>query len=46
LPGLLEATAILAQTAAESGVSAVVNMSQISARRDAAGNAARQHWLA
>jgi NAD(P)H dehydrogenase (quinone) len=30
LPGLLEATTILAQTAAESGVSAIVNMSQIS----------------
>jgi NAD(P)H dehydrogenase (quinone) len=45
-PGLLEATTILAQTAAESGVSAIVNMSQISARRDAASNAARQHWLA
>jgi uncharacterized protein YbjT (DUF2867 family) len=46
LPGLLEATPILAQAAAESGVSAIVNMSQISARRDAASNAARQHWLA
>jgi uncharacterized protein YbjT (DUF2867 family) len=46
LPGLLEATTILAQAAAESGVSAMVNMSQISARRDAASNAARQHWLA
>ena len=39
-PGLLEATAIFAQAAAESGVSAIVNMSQISARRDAASNAA------
>lgn len=45
-PGLLEATAIFAQAAVESGVSAIVNMSQISARRDAASNAARQHWLA
>ena len=45
-PGLLEATTIFAQAAAESGVSAVVNMSQISARRDAASKAARQHWLA
>lgn len=40
-PGLLEATAIFAQAAVESGVSAIVNMSQISARRDAASNAAR-----
>jgi uncharacterized protein YbjT (DUF2867 family) len=46
LPGLLEASTIFAQAAAESGVSAMVNMSQISARRDAASNAARQHWLA
>ncbi len=45
-PGLLEAIAIFAQAAVESGVSAIVNMSQISARRDAASNAARQHWLA
>lgn len=45
-PGLLEATATLLQAAEENGVGAVVNMSQISARRDAASNAARQHWLA
>lgn len=43
--GLLEATAIFAQAAAEAGVRAVVNMSQISARREAKSNAARQHWL-
>ena len=35
-PGrLLEATAIFAQAASEAGVRAVVNMSQISARREA-----------
>jgi NAD(P)H dehydrogenase (quinone) len=45
-PELLEATAIFAQAAHESGIEAVVNMSQISARRDAASNAARLHWLA
>lgn len=46
-PGtLLPATAIFAQTASEAGVDAVVNMSQISARRDAKSNAAQQHWLA
>lgn len=45
-PGLIEATATLLQAAEENGVGAIVNMSQISARRDAASNAARQHWIA
>jgi NAD(P)H dehydrogenase (quinone) len=45
-PGLLEATAAFAQAATETGVRAVVNMSQISARRDAGSNAAQQHWIA
>jgi len=45
-PGLLDATVIFAQAAAEAGVRSVVSMSQISARREAASNAARQHWLA
>lgn len=45
-PGLVEATAYFAEAARGAGVSAVVNMSQISARRDAASNAARQHWIA
>jgi len=44
-PGLLEATTTFAQAAEESGVSAIVNMSQISARRGAASDAARIHWL-
>lgn len=44
-PGLLEATANFAQAAEEAGVTAVVNMSQISARRGAASDAARIHWL-
>jgi len=44
-PGLLEATATFAQAAEEAGVTAVVNMSQISARRGAASDAARIHWL-
>ncbi|MBO0678900.1 NmrA family NAD(P)-binding protein [Mycolicibacterium sp. S2-37] len=43
--GLLDATAIFAQAASEAGVRAVVNMSQISARRDATSHAAQQHWL-
>jgi NAD(P)H dehydrogenase (quinone) len=45
-PGLLDATANVAQAAAENQVGAIVNMSQISARREAASNAARQHWVA
>jgi NAD(P)H dehydrogenase (quinone) len=35
-----------AQGAREVGVEAIVNMSQISARRDATSHAAREHWLA
>jgi NAD(P)H dehydrogenase (quinone) len=46
-PGtLLPATAIFAQAASEASVGAVVNMSQISARREAKSHAAQQHWLA
>lgn len=46
-PGsLVFATTIFAQAAGEAGVQAVVNMSQISARREAKSNAAQQHWLA
>lgn len=45
LPGLLDATAIFAQAASEAGVAAVVNMSQISARRNAKSHAAQNHWL-
>jgi uncharacterized protein YbjT (DUF2867 family) len=44
-PGLLETTVYFAQAATEAGVRSVVNMSQISARRDAGSNAARTHWL-
>jgi len=44
-PGLLDATTIFAQAATEAGVQAVVNMSQISARRDAKSHAAQNHWL-
>ena len=44
-PGLLEATTTFAETAEDAGVSAIVNMSQISARRGAASDAARIHWL-
>lgn len=44
--GLMDATANVAQAAEENEVRAIVNMSQISARRDSASNAARQHWVA
>jgi NAD(P)H dehydrogenase (quinone) len=45
-PGrLLEATTLFAQAASEAGVRAIVNMSQISARREAKSHAAQQHWL-
>jgi uncharacterized protein YbjT (DUF2867 family) len=43
--GLVEATVNFAQAATEVGVRSVVNMSQISARREALSDAARQHWL-
>jgi uncharacterized protein YbjT (DUF2867 family) len=46
LPGLMDATANVALAAEENGVQAIVNMSQISARRESASNAARQHWVA
>ena len=44
-PGLLDATATLLQAAEENQVGAIVNMSQISARREATSKAARQHWI-
>src|SRR5271170_7287183 len=44
--GILEATAFFAQAAIEQGVSAIVNMSQISARRIAKSHAAQNHWIA
>ncbi|WP_433740666.1 NmrA family NAD(P)-binding protein [Pseudomonas putida] len=45
-PGLIDATARFAQAAKEAGVEAVVNMSQISARRDSKSHAAQDHWTA
>ena len=46
VPGILEATAFFADAALEQGVSAIVNMSQITARRVAKSHAARAHWIA
>ena len=45
-PGILEATAYFAQAAKEAGVEGIVNMSQISARREAKSHAAFDHWIA
>jgi uncharacterized protein YbjT (DUF2867 family) len=45
-PGIVGATANFAQAAREAGVGAIVNMSQISARREAKSHAARDHWVA
>ena len=45
-PGILEATASFAQAAKESNVSAIVNLSQMHARREAKSHIAFNHWLA
>jgi NAD(P)H dehydrogenase (quinone) len=45
-PGLIQATAYFAEAAKNAGVRAIVNMSQISARRDSESHAARDHWIA
>jgi uncharacterized protein YbjT (DUF2867 family) len=45
-PGIISASAYFAQAAKEAGVSAIVNMSQISARRESASHAAQDHWVA
>ena len=45
MPGLVTATAYFAQAAQEAGVAAIVNMSQISARRDSQSHQARDHWI-
>jgi uncharacterized protein YbjT (DUF2867 family) len=44
-PGIIGAAAYFAQAAKEAGVAAVVNMSQISARRESASHAAQDHWV-
>lgn len=45
-PGILTGTAYVMQAAREAGVKSIVNMSQISARRDAKSHAAQDHWMA
>jgi uncharacterized protein YbjT (DUF2867 family) len=44
-PGIIGATAYFAQAAKEAGVTAIVNMSQISARRESKSHAAQDHWV-
>ena len=44
-PGILGAAAYFAEAAKEAGVTAIVNMSQISARRESASHAAQDHWV-
>ena len=44
-PRIIGATAYFAQAAKEAGVTAIVNMSQISARRESKSHAAQDHWV-
>lgn len=44
--GLIESTAFFAQAAIEQNVGHIVNMSQISARRDSKSLTAQRHWIA
>src|SRR6202012_2444159 len=44
-PGIIGAAAYFAQASKEAGVTAIVNMSQISARRESASHAAQDHWV-
>ena len=44
-PGIIGAAAYFAQAAKEAGVTAIVNLSQISARRESTSHAAQDHWI-
>jgi NAD(P)H dehydrogenase (quinone) len=44
-PGIIGAAAFFAQAAKEAGTQSIVNMSQISARRESASHAAQDHWV-
>jgi len=44
-PGIISAGVYFAQAAKEAGVRAIVNMSQISARRESTSHAAQDHWI-
>jgi uncharacterized protein YbjT (DUF2867 family) len=43
--GIIEGAAYFAQAAKEAGVEAIVNMSQISARRESRSHLAQDHWI-
>ncbi|NUT79292.1 NmrA family NAD(P)-binding protein [Pseudomonas sp. C1C7] len=43
--GIIEGAAYFAQAAKETGVQAIVNMSQISARRESRSHLAQDHWI-
>ena len=45
-PGNLAGTVNFAQASKEAGVKAIVNLSQMTARRDSLSHAAKDHWLA
>ena len=45
-PGNLAGTVNFAQAAREAGVKAIVNLSQMTSRRDSLSHAAKDHWLA
>lgn len=45
VPGLIDAAAYFAQAAREARLRAIVNMSQISARRESKSHQARDHWI-
>jgi NAD(P)H dehydrogenase (quinone) len=45
-PQILDGTVAFAQAAKEAGVSAIVNTSQMTSRRDSKSHAAQSHWLA
>lgn len=44
-PGIIGASAYFAQAAREAGLRSIVNMSQISARRESTSHAAQDHWV-
>ena len=46
LPGIIQASAYFAQAAKEAGIDGIVNMSQKTAREDAASHATQDHWVA
>ncbi|AYL94300.1 NmrA family NAD(P)-binding protein [Mucilaginibacter celer] len=46
VPGIIESTAYFAQAALENGVEAIVNMSQVPARRTSVSHGSQNHWVA